>query len=440
MDKISSPIQWSEGLCLGPQYFQDAFLRTEELMRYRMSAINPFFYGVVKLTIEQEMLAYHIFKISELECILPDGLELNYLYGVDKSLELDLSKFQEQIQKGPQKIYLCVPQGKQIGKADVKYARFREIPDELTKDMNIGGSAIEIPRYRANMSLQVASTPPSEFISIPVAIINVDKNKFELNPFTPPSLILEKGGLIYKLCEDVSKLLKLKCDFLINHYKKSFSKEDKYSNPTFHLINIIRQIIPNLDLVLNLPYISPYELYAKMVSVYSQVICVDNNFVKEIIPQYDHKNILDIFTILKRMIFDHIEMEMPDNFSLYYFEKQQDYFRAILNTTLESDELIIGFRKIEHLSEDNFLEFVDNLIICEKINLSSMKEERSLGFGRKYIKAQKGLSLNKNIYLFSVNIRRDKISKNSEIVVFSYSNEFQSLEANSIVFYNKVIN
>ena len=440
MHAISSSIRWYDGMPVGPQCFQEAFMRSEDLTRFRISLTHPYSYGITKLKIDEEMLNYNVLRISELECILPDGLEVQYLYGVDKILELKLSSFHELIQKGPHKIYLCVPFGKQIGSQDAKYARFHIMPSEIANDIHTDGAPVGISRYRANLSLHIDTLPPPEFISLPLAMINLDKNKFELNSYLPPSLILRKNDEIYRLCGDVLKKLKIKYDLLVQQYKKTFVELDKYSDNIFHLINIIRPIISKLELTLNLPYIAPFELYSQMVSVYSQVICIDHSFSKEIVPSYDHENILEIFNFIIKMIFDHIEVEIPDHFSVCYFDKYQDYFKTILNTAVNTDELMIGFRKNDSFTDNDFLAFIDNLLICERSNFSAMREIRSLGFDRKYVKSEKGLFLSKNIFLFSVNIKKEQIHKNSEIVIFSNSNDFQSLEKNSIILYSKAVN
>lgn len=437
MQSIPNSVRWYEGMVIDEQYFQSAFHRAEELTRFRISTLKPYLYGVIKLKINEGMLSHSVFKLNELECIMPDGLEVNYLAGTDRALEVNLSEYREQIQKGPNKIFLCVPFGRQIGQQNAKYARFYAIPTQVIKDSVTNGEYVGVPSYKANLSLQIGTIPPSEFISIPIAIVNLDKNKYELNPYTPPSLLLERGCDIFILCEKILNLMKVKYEILVNQYKKTFLDLDKSLNDIFHLINIIRQIIPKLELILNLPYISPFELYSEMVNVYSQIICIDRSFSREIVPRYDHENILEIFTLLTRFITDHVEVEVPDHFSVCYFEKYQDCFRINISSVINSDELIIGFRRIESYSEESFVNFVQSLLICERNNYSAMRETRSLGFERKYIKAQEGLFLSKNICLFSIGIKKEHIQKNSEIVIFSNSNDFQNLEKNSIILYTK---
>jgi len=439
MQDIPNAVQWVDGVAISPQYYQDAFNRTEELMRFRMSLCTPYYYGVLKMNIDENLLRTHTFRLSELECIMPDGLEVHYLYGVERTLELDLSQFREQIQKGPQKIYLCVPFGKKIGKQGEKFTRFYISPDEKLKDMNEGES-FSVSRYRTNLSISIGVLPPSEFISIPLAIINSDKDHLALTPYTPPSIILERGSEIFNLCNEILRLMKVKHEILVKQYKKTFLDLDASLNGIFYLINIIRKIIPKLEVILHSPYLSPFELYSEIVSVYSQVICIDRAFTKEIIPCYDHENLFEIFTLLTKMICGHIEVEVPDHFSLCYFDKYQDYFKTVLNTEINADELIIGFRKSESFSDNDFMSFIANLLICERNNYSAMRETRSLGFERKYIKSQSGLFLGKNIFLFSIHVKKDQLQKNSEIIIFANSHNFQSLEKNSIILYSKMRN
>ena len=438
LEQLTDPLRWYEGMPIGPQHLQDAFLRNEELLRYRVSLLSPYFYGVVNLKIDKEMLKFNVFKIQELECLMPDGLEIGYIYGVDKAIEVDLSSFQAKIQNSPFTIFLCVPHGKQISHTASKFARFRALQAEMVPDMNLNGESIGIPRYRPNVSLIVSLIPPSEYVSLPIAKIGFDNQACELLPYIAPSLIVEAGNELLNICASLTNILRSKLDFLTNQYKKSFDHNSSSTSHILSLINTIREVLPQCDLIANIPYISPFDLYSKLASIYGKVTSLDKSFLKEFIPRYVHENLLSVFSELSHMILRHLELEIPKEYIVQYFNRFEHYFSAVLDEeSIKQDSLILGFRKNPLFSENEFVSLIQNLLICETSKFESFRESRSLGLERKQVYLQNDLLLNRNIYFFSVDIKNCKYTEELEVSVFSNTELFKSLEKNSIMLYKK---
>ncbi len=88
---IPEAVQWREGMLLSPQHFQLAARRAEALAAYMMGAATPLCWGVQRLQIDQSLLLEAVFRIIELEAVMPDGLLVLYPMGDDEPrLELDL--------------------------------------------------------------------------------------------------------------------------------------------------------------------------------------------------------------------------------------------------------------------------------------------------------------------------------------------------------------
>ena len=73
--QLPDAIQWSEGMLLSPQHFQQNDIFWHQHLRHRIAAQNPHYWGVLRLSVS---LIKEVISISTLECILPDGLAVEF--------------------------------------------------------------------------------------------------------------------------------------------------------------------------------------------------------------------------------------------------------------------------------------------------------------------------------------------------------------------------
>ncbi|HHC24263.1 MAG TPA: hypothetical protein ENK58_02435, partial [Desulfobacterales bacterium] len=68
IENLPHAIQWSEGMLLAPQHFQQVNTRQEALLHYHLMTIAPFHWGIQKLEIDESLLLQDgTFRVSELE-------------------------------------------------------------------------------------------------------------------------------------------------------------------------------------------------------------------------------------------------------------------------------------------------------------------------------------------------------------------------------------
>lgn len=77
---IPEMIQWHEGMLLAPQHFQQQALRHDQFSLYHMAMAAPFHWGLVRLNIDEAALVSGVFRVLEMEAILPDGLVVRVVY------------------------------------------------------------------------------------------------------------------------------------------------------------------------------------------------------------------------------------------------------------------------------------------------------------------------------------------------------------------------
>ena len=105
---IPQAVLWHEGMLLAPQHFQEAAHRTESLLAYRLAAACPYPWGIARLAVDRSALIGGLFRVDELEAVLPDGLLVVHPGAEDRPLELDLAVRDQDVRSGPRVVHLAV--------------------------------------------------------------------------------------------------------------------------------------------------------------------------------------------------------------------------------------------------------------------------------------------------------------------------------------------
>src|SRR5262245_15731761 len=106
---IPDAVQWHEGMLLAPQHFQQTALRSEALLAYRVGGAATYPWGVVRLELDLGVLAQGLFRVDELEAVLPDGLVVRSPHAESEPpLQLDLTGPGQDVRLGPRTLYLAV--------------------------------------------------------------------------------------------------------------------------------------------------------------------------------------------------------------------------------------------------------------------------------------------------------------------------------------------
>jgi type VI secretion system protein ImpJ len=70
---LDNKVNWSEGMFLGPQHFQQSDRYVEKLVRGRTALLRPFGWGLTHLRLNRELLSLGKLAIEEARGVLEDG-------------------------------------------------------------------------------------------------------------------------------------------------------------------------------------------------------------------------------------------------------------------------------------------------------------------------------------------------------------------------------
>lgn len=434
-----NPIQWHDGMLLMPQHFQQSDLRIERLITYYISHTFSFFWGVVNLQIDEAILTTGIFRPTELEVIMPDGLIIPELPDTTPSLEVDLTPFQNQLQATPLYVYLCVPQG---GTDEVSVGA--ELPRYLSQvnsnvaDINTGTQAIDIPRLTPNLSLQVGEQPPAHYICLPLAQVTFDAKSYSLTNYIPPEVRVTITSGIGQICNDLAEQLRQKLGYL---QQKVQAVEERVSKDPFSeeieevRLKLIAGLLP-FEASLFVGNAHPFDIYRSLCGLAGQISGVRYG---EIPPRFEAYNHLDLAKTFNQVI-QFIVMvldEIEESYTVIPFTLTDRIFTLQLQSNWVSDRLVLGAKIQPTMTTEDLLSWINNCVIVTDQYVNLAKDNRVLGVNRKIVTEVPSMNLvaTKGIQPFIIDVDPKYIDPKGILCLFNISDN-ELTRPLEIVLYN----
>lgn len=190
--QLPDPVQWSEGMLLSPQHLQQNDIYWHEHLRYRLACAGPHFWGVRRLAVQ---LIKDTINISELECVLPNGVALvypgNFPRDPDPLLQLDVSACAAGA--APLRVWLLVPErGAAAARQTDPDRRYSSLVGNPTADENTGDGEVPVGRLQVRYQLVLSASCPSSAQGA-CALLEIARDAqgmLRINDYLPPMLAL----------------------------------------------------------------------------------------------------------------------------------------------------------------------------------------------------------------------------------------------------------
>lgn len=435
----TNPIQWHDGMLIMPQHFQESDSRIENIITYFISHISPFFWGIVKIKIDEALLTSGVYRILELEAIMPDGLLVSCLPENETPLQLDLQPFQEKLQASPSFIYLCIPQ-KRGADIDIvgDLPRYQSTLSTHVVDINTGDQAIDIPRLSPNLSLQVGEFPPPHYVCLPLAQISCDAKSFALTNYLPPQVQVDTLSSLGDLCNGVSFHLRQKLAYLQQKVQSVETRVTK--DPFFEEIENIRlKLIAGLlpyETILSIGKAHPFLVYQSLCGLAGQISGVKYGEIPPRFDAYDHENLEKTFVQVIDYI-DRIMNEIEESYTVIPFALNERVFTLQLQSAWVGDRLVLGARTQPGMSESDLIDWINNCVIVTDAFISLAKDNRVLGTARNIVDEIPSMNLvpSRGVKLFVVDVDPRFIDPKGVLCLFNMSDD-DSSRPSEIVLYN----
>jgi type VI secretion system protein ImpJ len=407
---IPDAIQWYEGLLLTPQHFQQLSLRHEALVQYSTSLAAPFCWGIRRFDHCPLDLQVGKLRVLKLEGIMPDGLVVSSgleSSDVDSELVLDLAPHKEKMKDGLQ-VHLAVAprqRGNSIGDQ-----RYRSFKGESVTDQIPGGTPIEIPRLKPQLSLHTSDTLPGQSISFPLAQVTYRNSIFALDPeFIPAMLAVPYQSAdgedstnatvrLGQMCSRAAEKVRNHAMYLSDTAQNK-SADNQVRDEIQKLTLLVSQLQDEvktrslmLSLMGSLPYFEaalktgvthPYMIYLALCSMAGLLAVMGPEMVSPSFNEYDHRDLYKTFKPVLEFVSRMVEQGVPRSYIEHPFKFRDDgkggVFEIQFIEEWKTKQLVIGIKGEQGMSEREVIKWGENCLIASESNIESGTEMRVKG-------------------------------------------------------------
>lgn len=299
-DFLPDAVQWSEGMLLSPQHFQQNDIHAQALMHQRFTGAVPYGWGLRHLRIDPVRLAGGIVCVHECDAVMPDGLPLVYrATHAASSLVVDVKKHFEGDAKSV-RVYLAIPP--RAGVLEVpstSIRRYDGVQGRATLDETVGMGDVVVDRQRLRMEL-FAGAPPPGHPALPLLEIVRDANDaLVIGAYHGPMLRIDASrtlgalGLQQRFAELRAtmwkKLRELSGD-IADDAPETAAAMGSEARSHLRAAREIGACLPLVDTVLSDPLVSPAVAWWAMSQVVGRMAAIGSNPRPLAMDPYRHED------------------------------------------------------------------------------------------------------------------------------------------------------
>jgi type VI secretion system protein ImpJ len=384
---IPEAVQWHEGMLLSPQHFQLAARRTEALAAYLLEAAAPFCWGVQRLQIDASLLLEAVFRVVELEAVMPDGLLIVYPASEDDHrLELDLNSAEIDPQKAPVTVHLAVAARTELASSG-RLLRYRSVEGGPVVDDNTGDNEIRVPRLRPALSLHLTPSPlqppSSKYVSLPLVRLAFRDEAFVLENYEPPRIMLARDSLLHRCARGVAVQLREKALALGEQLQSArLQGSDAQTPETARQLSAIVGTLPRLEALLQSGVAHPFPVYLALCDIVGDIAVIGSQLNLPQLSGYEHRDALppfeEIATHVQRMLSLLREAFRSIRFTRY----EAGRFGIATRSGWVGSTLIVGARIGPGQPADAVREWMESALIGSSSRMRNIRENRVRGAPR----------------------------------------------------------
>ncbi|MBY0263823.1 MAG: type VI secretion system baseplate subunit TssK [Holosporales bacterium] len=419
------PIQWYEGMFLVPQHFQQSDLRLQNLIEYHLNRLNPYYWGVANVLVDDAQLVNGLLRILSLEAILPDGTPIFFPDTPEEPLTLDLSSINEIKEGEPFKVFVCIPDNitDAFDQTTDIHARYMSVESAMTKDINTGDSPLRISRLKPRLFLAVGDRL-SRSCSFPLVELVREGGKFSKTSFIPPQLSVSLESALGQNCLALTRKIREKVIYLQSkiHTHHSALGLEKATEALEALRQHLVVGLLSFEAVLNTGKSHPFEIFKALSVLTAHGFALKQGEYPPIFAPYNHDGLEATFNQLLVFIEDVLETIEEAYVTISLTQKERVY-SVFLEPEWLNAPLIFGARAQPGSTEDDMVRWAQEAVIATDSYIDRVQENRILGASRDFVNSVPSLNLvpSRNTVLFSVAIDRRFIAAEETLRIFNIS-------------------
>ncbi len=431
---IVDRIQWHEGMLLGPQHFQQAVLRTEQLLAYTLHTAQAFSWGVRYFNLDASSLLDGQLRINDLEAIMPDGLLVTINPAQDDELWFDLEPYLESLKSEPLTVYLCVPA---YHPELSSHTRYYSVEGQAVTDYNTGNNSLNIPRLKPRLSLMAGEQPPSRFTYFPLLQLTLRSENIVQTDFIPPLLEIGTRSALHEWLSDIGVQMREKATVLSQQLRSPAHAVRGHKPALYDTRTVLQGLVnslPALEALLRVGVAHPYSTYLLTCHLAGQLAAFVGAVVPPVFPAYQHNQLRQSFTPVCHFIQDMLDT-IHESYQIIVFHYQDGQFSLLAEPEWLEHYLVIGLKARSTGNENDLQQWGEACLIGGQSHLDSMLARRVLGATRKRIDKDDSMDLiaPKDMVLLRVEVDPAFIQAGEPLVILNPQQH--SIAPEEILFY-----
>lgn len=312
--KAVQRVVWSEGMFVSPHHLQQLDLYHEALIDTRLTALEPYPWGVVAMEFDLEALRAGKVLLRYFRGVLPDGLPLAFESGDPEAPAARPAEGHFPTAQHTVDVYLGVPRersgvesygtGDRLGASPRYSSATRPVPD-----LTASTSVIPMAFAQKNVRLLFGTEQRDDYEALKIAELSRDKSGSLtlVDNFVPSSLRVDASPYLLNQLRTLLRLLISKQRQLAARRKHRDAAALEYtaSDVTLFLeLHALNGAIPMLQHVLDSGHLHPQALYMALVRLAGQLCTFAAGADPSQLPAFQYVNLRATFEDLFRRLFD----------------------------------------------------------------------------------------------------------------------------------------
>lgn len=413
--EVPPPIQWHEGMLLTPQHFQQLSLRHELLVHYHAAATAPFHWGVRHIEIDPVALVDGVFRVLDLEAVLPDGLVITQSTGDVPELSADLTARIDEMKHKPLTVHLAiVARGRGLAMSE----RYNSEDGAAVADENTGDGALPMPVLKPKVQLILGDDIPPKYVTFPLAKIAYRNEAFTRARFEPPWLRVAPGTTLYELCSSLAARLRERGTYLAEQVRSpSSSASIPQLLDTKLMVHALVGELPAFEALLRSGATHPFPLYVSLCALLGHVSGLGRSLVPPVLEPYDHNDVLSSFEQVFGAITKAVSEGVHEAYTPYQFIVNGDEFHLPFDPNWSGRHVVLGVRAPSGVSDQEMAQWVSNSVIASRSKIVPLRDSRVTGTQRQQIDAEADLVPPRGVTLYNLTQDARHVQPGEDLVV-----------------------
>lgn len=441
MSKLTLPIQWYEGMSLGPQHLQQNDLRFEQLSTFYFQYASNHAFGVIKLVLDDLYIVDGIIRIKEVDAVLPDGLIVNYRSQdyPNFPLVIDLKKIPDYKNVKNILVNLCIAERGELSPINGDLPRFIATEGAEISDDNLHDNVISIPRLLPKLFL--SEEVPGRCVGIPIIQVEFTEEGFQLTPYLPPKFFLNKDDKLIEDSNYIVQQLRKKIAYLSERWQNQVGTP--MLQETVSLLKPLLSALPELEATLNQDNIAPHVLHTVLVRSLGNILTLNPSQIPAVLPAYNHKDILNSTDPYINYIQQYLA-NVNESFASFSFNQKDRLFYLRLHADYlnKASRIFVGFCAPKGSSEYQMQEWVNDAVICSDKSIDIVTSKRITGAHRQLLTNEELAELMpaRGVLIYEVKLNNEFIIPNQNLNIFNPADTPEKRPSEIVLYVKKVDN